>query len=64
MKYNVFIKWKSEKEVIKMEQMKEVFNGLTDANKEVINLVAKGMYVAQEAEKEKIIKEGEKIKND
>lgn len=47
-----------------MEQMKEVFNGLTEANKEVINLVAKGMFVAQEAEKEKIIKEGEKIKND
>ena len=47
-----------------MEQMKEVFNGLTDANKEVINLVAKGIYVAQEAEKEKILKKGEDIKND
>ena len=47
-----------------MEQMKEVFNGLTDANKEVISLVAKGMYVAQEAEKEKILKKGEEVKND
>lgn len=35
-----------------MEQMKEVYNELTDANKDVINLVAKGMLVAQEAEKE------------
>lgn len=42
-----------------MEQMEKVFNNLTDANKDVINLVAKGMLVAQEAEKE-IVKEGEK----
>lgn len=35
-----------------MEQMKEVYNELTDANKDVINLLAKGMLVAQEAEKE------------
>lgn len=47
-----------------MEQMKEVFNRLTDANKDVLNLVAKGMYVAQEAEKEKNLKKGEEAKND
>ena len=35
-----------------MEQMKEVYNELTEANKDVINLVAKGMLVAQEADKE------------
>lgn len=46
-----------------MEQMKEVFDSLTDSNKDVLNLVAKGMYVAQEAEKEKILKEGGTIKN-
>lgn len=43
-----------------MEQMKEVFNSLTDSNKDVLNLVAKGMYVAQEAEKDK---RGEDSKN-
>lgn len=44
-----------------MEQMKEVFNGLTDSNKDLLNLVAKGMYVAQEAEKRKNFK-GEEVK--
>ena len=44
----------------KMEQMKEVYNELTDANKDVINLVAKGMLVAQEAEKENKKVEGVK----
>lgn len=43
-----------------MEQMKEVYNELTDANKDVINLVAKGMLVAQEAEKENKKVEGVK----
>lgn len=35
-----------------MEQMKEVYNELTEANKDVINLVAKGMLVAQQLDNE------------
>lgn len=35
-----------------MDQMKEVYNELTEANKDVINLVAKGMLVAQELDNE------------
>lgn len=42
-----------------MEEIKKVYNELTDANKDVVNLVAKGMLVAQEAKtkNEKIKKE-------
>ena len=32
--------------------MKDVFNNLTDANKDVLNLVAKGMLVAQKIDEE------------
>ena len=46
-----------------MEEIKKVYNELTEGNKDVLNLVAKGMYVAQEAEKEKILKERGTIKN-
>lgn len=31
----------------KNEEMKEIFNNLTEENKEVLNLVAKGMQIAQ-----------------
>lgn len=43
-----------------MEQMKEVYNKLTNGNKDVLNLVAKGMFIAQETEKEQIKKESNK----
>lgn len=43
-----------------MEQMKEVYNELTDANKDVINLVAKGMLVAQQLDNENKKAEGVK----
>lgn len=35
-----------------MEEIKKVYNELTDANKDVVNLIAKGMLVAQEANAE------------
>lgn len=34
-----------------MEQIEELFKKLNDNNKDVINLLAKGMLVAQECEK-------------
>lgn len=34
-----------------MEKMEKVFNELTENNKDVLGLVAKGMLVAQEAER-------------
>lgn len=40
-----------------MEEMKEVFDKLSDGNKDVLNLVAQGMIVAQEAKKEEEEKE-------
>ena len=43
-----------------MEQMKEAYNELTDANKDVINLVAKGMLVAQQLDNENKKVEGVK----
>ena len=43
-----------------MEEMKEVYNELTDANKDVINLVAKGMLVAQQLDNENKKVEGVK----
>ena len=65
MKYNKFIKWKTEKRGDKkVEEIKKVYNELTEGNKDVLNLVAKGMLIAQEEEKEKILKEGGTIKND
>ena len=36
----------------KQEEMKEIFNKLTDENKDIINMVAKGMQIAQENGKE------------
>lgn len=36
-----------------MEEMKEVFSKLNDENKEVLNLVAKGMEIAQGKKEEK-----------
>ena len=37
-----------------MEEIKKVYNELTDANKDVVNLIAKGMLVAQEANVENV----------
>lgn len=37
-----------------MEQIKKVYDGLTEANKDVVNLVAKGMLVAQEVKAENV----------
>lgn len=39
---------------IKMEEkdVKEIYNNLTEENKEVLNLLAKGMQIAQENGKE------------
>ena len=36
----------------KQEEMKEIFNNLTDENKDILNMVAKGMQIAQENSKE------------
>lgn len=36
----------------KQEEMKEIFNNLTDENKDILNMVAKGMQIAQENRKE------------
>ncbi len=44
----------------KMEEIKKVFDALTDSNKDVVNLVAKGMLVAQEVENENKKAEGVK----
>ena len=35
------------------EEIKQIYDNLTDENKEVLNLLAKGMQVAQENGKEK-----------
>ena len=35
-----------------MEEIKKVYNELSEANKDVVNLVAKGMLVAQEVKEE------------
>lgn len=37
----------------KEEQLKELYDNLTEENKEVLNLLAKGMQIAQENRKEK-----------
>ena len=34
------------------EEIKEIFNELTEENKEILNMVAKGMQIAQETKKE------------
>ena len=31
----------------KQEEMKEIFNNLTEENKDILNMVAKGMQIAQ-----------------
>lgn len=36
----------------KEEEIKELFNKLTDENKDILNMVAKGMQIAQENKKE------------
>lgn len=36
----------------KQEEMKEIFNNLTEENKDILNMVAKGMQIAQENKKE------------
>lgn len=36
----------------KQEEMKEIFNNLTEENKDILNMVAKGMVIAQEKGKE------------
>lgn len=36
----------------KQEEMKEIFNNLSEENKEILNMVAKGMQIAQENKKE------------
>lgn len=41
-----------------MEEIKKVYNELTEANKDVINLLAKGMLVAQEVKVEDKNKKG------
>lgn len=34
------------------EEIKEIFDELTEENKEILNMVAKGMQIAQETKKE------------
>ena len=34
------------------EEMEEIFNKLTEENKDILNMVAKGMEIAQENKKE------------
>ena len=34
------------------EEIKEIFEGLTEENKDILNMVAKGMQIAQETKKE------------
>lgn len=36
------------------EEVKELYNKLTDENKQVVNLIAKGMIVAQENVKKEV----------
>ena len=36
----------------KQEEMKEIFKKLTEENKDILNMVAKGMQIAQENGKE------------
>lgn len=33
------------------EEMKEIFNNLSEENKDILNMVAKGMQIAQESKK-------------
>lgn len=33
------------------EEIKEIFENLTDENKDILNMVAKGMQIAQETKK-------------
>lgn len=35
-----------------MEEIKEVYDNLSEENKDIINMVAKGMVVAQQSKKE------------
>ena len=39
---------------MKEKEVKELFNKLTDENKQVVNLIAKGMIVAQENVKKEV----------
>lgn len=39
-----------------MEEMKEIYNKLTKENKEVLNMVAKGMEIAQNKGEDKKIR--------
>ncbi len=34
------------------EEIKEIYNELTEENKDILNMVAKGMQIAQESKKE------------
>lgn len=34
------------------EEIEEIFNNLTEENKDILNMVAKGMQIAQENKKE------------
>lgn len=55
--YNKFKLDRRISEVIKMkekEEVKELYNKLTDENKQVVNLIAKGMIVAQENVKKEV----------
>ena len=36
----------------KKEELKQVFDNLTEENKDILNMVAKGMQIAQESKKE------------
>ena len=56
MKYNSIVNGKPKK-----RWWKNGANELTEGNKDVLNLVAKGMLIAQDGEK---IKEGGNVRND
>ena len=45
------MKEKQEEIFNNLEEMKEIFNKLTDENKDIINMVAKGMELAQNNER-------------
>lgn len=34
------------------EEIREIYNNLTEGNKDILNMVAKGMEIAQESKKE------------
>ena len=46
-------KW-GDKNMKEKEEVKELYNKLTDENKQVVNLIAKGMIVAQENVKKEV----------